>query len=142
MKVLFLSDIKGIGRRMEIKEVSDGYARNFLLPKKLAVVADAKHLTIKTEFEKKKTAHHIALEDMAKKLKKAEFSFRVKAGEKGEVFGSVSKDDIKKRLKDEGFTVTDIDLKKSLKGLGPHKVSLELGEGVQSEVVVTLTAQS
>lgn len=99
MKVIFLKDVKNVGKKFDVKNVSDGYARNFLFSQGLAKIAteeaikslEAQKAAALKEEEKNKSG----LIALAKNLESREFEFKVKTGEKGEVFGSVNKEDIK-----------------------------------------------
>ena len=110
MKVVFLADVKGQGKKDQIKEVSDGYARNFLLPKKLAVPADAKMMNeIKNKEASKQ--HKIDTEKaeakaLAEKLQKITVRITAQAGTDGRLYGSVTSKDIAEALaKQFGITV-------------------------------------
>ena len=137
-----LQDIKKLGRKMDVKEVSDGYARNFLIAKKLAVPADASALKMKAEMEKKEQellAKHSAA---ARKLKNEVLEFSVRAGNKGEVFGSVTAADITKALEAKGFSDFEVELGQSLRFLGEREVEVVFGRGIRDKVKVKLLPQS
>jgi len=142
MKVILLEDIRGLGKRNDVKEVSGGYARNFLLPKKLAEVATGAALKRMAELKSKMDAEHeklvTKLKAEAEKIKNEKLFFKVKTGEKGEVFGSVTARDIERELAERGIPETEAELKKPLKVLGEHTVEVNLGEGVKVEVSVLL----
>lgn len=137
MRVLLLSDVKGVGRRHEIKEVSDGYGRNFLIAKKLAIVADARAQQLKKDLDQKESALLEKHRRAAEAVKKIRVEFQVKTGDKGEVFGSVSQGEIKKALQMKGFEA-DVILGQPLKTLGTHSVTLNFGRGIKGEVKVEL----
>mgnify|MGYP001066690640 CR=1 FL=1 len=146
MKVILLQDIPKLGKKFEVKEVSDGYARNFLLPKKLAQIATQKALTQLKEkkalLEKKREEKIKNLEEIAKKLKEIKLDFALKEGDKKEIFGSVSKLEIIKSLKNKGFTEAEnweIKLERPLKTKGEHKVEINLGEGIKTEIKIEIT---
>lgn len=133
MKVIFLKDIKGVGKKFDVKNVSDGYARNFLFPQNLAKatteeviknIENQKKAAIKEEEETKNE-----LIVLAKNLENKEFEFKVKTGDKGEVFGSVTKNDIEKSIAVSGGI--EILLDKPIKKLGEHQVEVNLGKGVR-----------
>lgn len=140
MKVLLLQDVKGIGRKYDLKDVKDGYARNFLLPKKLAVVADAKSLKIKQEAENRARATIQHYQEAARRLENETLIFKVKTGAKGEVFGSVNKDDIQRALKEKGLEVGEIVLPHPLKKIGDHTVEVVIGGGIGAKVKVVLNS--
>lgn len=148
MRIIFLQDVQGVGRKFEIKEIKDGYARNFLLPRQLAAVATAEALKKlerqKEVWEKEKTLQLIRLKELAEGLKGKILEFELKTGTKGEVFGSVTASDIKKTLGND-FAGAKINLTKPLKELGEHAVSIDLGEarltggqGIKAEVKILI----
>lgn len=138
MQVLLLQDIKGLGRRFDIKEVKDGFARNFLFPKKLAVPADEQALKIKDAALKEKRHELAKYEALAARLKELTLEFKVRTGEHKEVFGSVKEADILKSLEAHGIAGGHVVLERPLKTLGEHKISVKFGEGVSGEVKVVL----
>lgn len=144
MKVIFLKDVKGVGRIDEVKNVSDGYARNFLFPQNLAKAAsssaikEAEHELAREHEEKEKVGSR--MEALEERTKSAPIIFAVKTGKHGEVFGSVTKDDIKKALEKEGFTGAAVELEKPLKSIGTRAVSYKL-EGVSGTITVEARPQ-
>lgn len=142
MKVILLADVRGVGRKSEVKEVSDGYAKNVLLPKKLAQFAapqDIQRLTEKKAAEEKQTAAEKArLLRLRDELHAKELFFKVKTGPKGEVFGSVNADMLRIALRGQGIEVERVDLPKPLKTLGAHEVPLSLGMGTKATIKTTL----
>jgi large subunit ribosomal protein L9 len=136
MKVILLQDVQGTGKQGEIKEVKDGYARNMLLPKGLAIEANKTNLTM-LEQKKAGAQHKIdvardAAEAMAKQLSGKVISVAVKAGEEGKLYGSVTAKDVAAALKQAGF---DIDKKKltvpgDIKNCGTYEAQAKLYSGV------------
>lgn len=133
MKVILLNDVKKVGKKGDVVEVSDGYGRNFLLKNHHAVLATKKGMEILDEENLQNTLHEKQLKSDAEKLKqeleKIELSFHVKSGENGKVFGSVSSKAIIDKLKSE-FNIV-IDKKKitghiALSALGYHDVEVNL----------------
>lgn len=142
MKVILQKDIPSLGDAGDVKEVSDGYARNYLLPRKLVIVADesskraAEHQKklIKVKKEKRKKQS----EKIAESLAGIELTLAVQVGEEGKLFGSVTAMDISKKLKEKGF---DIDKRKiviesPIKQEGEYNVKIKLDEGQSPEIKV------
>lgn len=140
MQVILLRDIKNLGKKHDIKNVSNGYARNFLIPQGLVKVADIKSkaqaLQIKSQEERARQKLIAELEGKAKELKSATLTFKLKAGDKGGVFGSISKKDIEKSLESRGIRNAKTDLEKPIKELGDRKIKVNLGERVITEITV------
>ncbi|MDP3015122.1 MAG: 50S ribosomal protein L9 [bacterium] len=140
MKIILLQDIKGFGKKFDVKNVANGYARNFLIPKGLAKIATdiavKKLETQKAGQEKEEQEAKIELEKIAKNLENQELEFTVKTGEKGEVFGSVSKNDIKTRITANIDKDVEVNLERPIKTLGEHQVEIDLGKGVKIKVNV------
>ena len=148
MKVILKADIKGVGRKDEVIEASDGYARNFLFPKNLAVEANkeniskwkAKQQSIQYQKQQEKEE---ALK-IAEKLSKISLRIKVKAGENGKIFGGVSSKEIADVLEKEYNINIDkkkIDLKETIKTLGQRIVEIRLFEGVIGKVRVDVLAE-
>lgn len=145
MKIIILQDIKGLGKKYDIKQVNDGYARNFLIARKLAKIATDKSIkeleAQKAIFEKEEKEIKIKLEILAKDLSEKEFQFTVKTGEKGEVFGSVNKDDIKTLITAninanyrEYLKDIKVNLERPIKILGEHQVKIDLGKEIKTKI--------
>lgn len=142
MLVILRENIDSLGRIGEVVKVSDGYARNFLLPRKLVVQADEKNLAAiehqKRQLEKKRMVQLQAAEGVAKKL--ADFSCTInrKVGENDKLFGSVSTSDIADALKASGFNVDkrSIQLDAPIKTLGVHSVTIKIEPEVSTTVKV------
>lgn len=147
MKVIFLQDVPKIGRKSEIKNVSDGYARNFLFPKDLAKAATdsaLKNLTADTvRQEEKRTAEQSGYRVSAQKLGTLSLNFEVKTGGKGKTFGSVTAQKIKDELKKHGIEVEKdwIDLPESIKSTGEKQVRIKFPQGVEGSVKVVIQAE-
>ena len=147
MKVILRSSIENLGRAGDIKDVADGYGRNYLLPKRLAVAATPAALK---EWEKckDKRAKLVAADvetakGLAGKLAGVKLSFTVPAGPEGKLFGSVGKSDILKSLKASGFSVpkTSVRLDDPIKMVGEHVVELRLQPEVSAKVTVSVVAR-
>lgn len=143
MKVILKADIKGVGKKNEVINASDGYARNFLFPKNLAVEANAENMS-KLQAQKDATQFRKDTEkedakQIAEKLTKIMVKVEVKAGENGKIFGGVSAKDIAENLEKQHNIKIDkkkIDLKETIKTLGIHNVDVKLYEGVAGKIKV------
>ena len=147
MKVILKQDIKGVGREGEIKEVKGGHARNFLLPRGLAVVADAGAIKNWARHRDKREERDRALradaEATAARLRELHLQIAVRAGEKNRLFGSVTNREIAELIGREGIEVDRhaIHLTEPIKTVGDHRVSVHLMPGVDAQVTVTVTPQ-
>ena len=141
MKVILLQDVRGVGKKYDIKDVSDGYARNFLILKKLAVPATGKAEHARKEFEEKEKHLLEHYKKLSEQLKNVALEFKVKVGSKKEVFGSITKEDIKKSIKQMAEFDGEVILPQPLKALGEHLVEINFGRGFRGQVKVTLSAQ-
>lgn len=142
MKVILLQDVKGTGKKNEIKEVSDGYARNCLFKKGLAKEAtsvEVNSLKIKKEAEDfHRAEEEKRLKEIAQKLKNQVVTCTVKAGEKGKIFGSVTSLEIANSLKAQGFDVDKhmINLPEPIKNLGNYNIEIRLMKGITAKLTV------
>jgi large subunit ribosomal protein L9 len=145
VRIILKAEVRGLGRPGDIKDVADGYARNFLLPKGLAIEAtggELKHLAQERQAEKmKKDRAHQDAEELAKRLADITLVFRLKAGEQGKTFGSVTTKEIAEALGKEAKSEIDktkIVLHEPLKSLGVHKVEVRLLPNVRADVTVAI----
>ncbi len=143
MKVILLDNIKGVGKKDEVINASDGYARNYLFPKKLAVEANTENMAKLNNKKEaalyKKDQEKQNAEELAKKLKGIMLKIKVKAGENGKIFGGVTSKEISDNLKTQyNFEVDKkkIELKETIKTLGSFNVSIKLFEGVTANLKV------
>ena len=143
MKVILLKDVKGTGKKGEVKEVSDGYAKNFLLPKKMAVVAD--NTNIKELNEKNKSKENKAQKEyeeaveLGDKMKEMNIEIYSKAGEGGRLFGSITAKEIAEQLKKQkGITVDKrkILLNEPIRVLGSRFVEIKIHQKVVTKIRV------
>ena len=148
MKVILKADIKGVGKKDQIIEASDGYARNFLLPKNLAVEANNENMSkLKSKNESKayqKEQEKEAAMKVADKLSKILLKMPVKAGENGKIFGGVSSKEIADSLEKEYQIKVDkkkIDLKETIKTLGVRTVDIKLFDGVIGKLKIDVLAK-
>lgn len=147
MKVILLSDIKGVGKKDQVIEASDGYARNFLFPKKLALEANSTNMNnLKAKQESnqyRKDVEKQEAQKIAEKLKGIMLKVRVKAGENGKIFGGVTSREIAEGLKKDYNIVIDkkkIMLADTVKTLGTITVDIKLYEGVTGKLKVDIIA--
>ena len=143
MKVILLSDIKGVGKKDEIINANDGYARNYLFPKKLAVEATAGNLgNLKSKQESNQYRKDVQKEEaikIASKLKDITLVIKVKAGENGKIFGGVTAKEISENLNSQYKIQIDkkkINLSETIKTLGTVNVDIKLYEGVAGKLKV------
>lgn len=140
MKIFLLKNVPKIGKAFDLKRVKPGYARNFLIPKKLAVPANEKNLKWRNkkikEQEKKNKEAFKKIEEIAKKIKKIEIEISEKAGLKGELFGKVSKKKILKELSVKGINIKEdnILLEKPISKIGKYRIKIRLGRDIESEL--------
>ena len=142
MKVILKQDVKGTGKKGDILEVSDGYAKNFLLKKGLAEQASSvaiNSLKIQKEAEERRRREEIkATRELAQKMDKSTVTISIRCGENGKVFGSVTSKEIAARLTDLGYEVDKkkILLKEPIKQAGEYNVEIRFMEGVSCKIVV------
>jgi large subunit ribosomal protein L9 len=147
MKVILRSDITNIGRQGEIKEVSAGFARNYLVPNNLVMEANAQNLKIwereKVKLEKQREAIVNKAKDLALKLEAAEFVVKVKIGDNGKIFGSVTTANIAKIFEEQGFEVSkrDILLSDSIKETGNYEISIRLHPEVIAKIKLNVSGE-
>ena len=148
MKVLFLKEVSGTAKPGDVKEVAPGYARNFLFPKHLAVVADDRvvdQIRKREEAARRRAEKELTeARDAAARLRKLTVTIYAKTGEGGRLFGSVTNSDVAQQLKREAGI--DIDKRKiaietPIKSLGPHEVSVELHPEITETLRVVVAAQ-
>ena len=147
MKVILKADIKGVGKKDEVVNASDGYARNFLFPKNLAVEANAENMSkLKAQNEATQFRKDTEKEEAKKtseKLTKIMVKVQVKAGENGKIFGGVSAKDISENLEKQHNIKIDkkkIDLKETIKTLGVHNIDVKLYEGVSGKIKIDVVS--
>ena len=145
MKVILTQDVKSLGKKGQVIDASDGYARNFLLPKKIAVLADAANMNeLKTKQEAnkyKKDMSMAAAKEVAEKMKNFQITFKLKAGENGKIFGSVTSKDIADELNKKYYVEVDkkkVMLDDSIKNLGVYNVEIKLFEGISGTLKVNV----
>ncbi len=145
MKVILTQDVKGVGKKDQILEVNDGYARNFLIPKKLGVQASTANLALlkskQDSRDFKKQEEKKEAEQIKEKLEKIRLDIKVKSGENGKIFGGVTSKEISDILKDKYSINIDkkkIELKETIKIVGITTVDIKLFEGIIGKVKVNV----
>ena len=146
MKVILQQDVRGQGKKGQLVDVSDGYARNFLLPKKLAVIATAENLNTMKQQEKARKAQEAAekaeAEALSKKLEGLMVKIPAKAGEGGRLFGAVTAKEISEALSAQhgvDIAKTKLVLEEPIKACGGYQVKAKLGYEVTGTVNVMVT---
>lgn len=148
MKVILLQDVKGQGKQGEVKNVSEGYARNFLLPRKLAIEAnDANMNQLKEKWQAKerKEAQDLAhAQDLKRRLEELKVVLHTHAGEGGRLFGAVTTKHIGDALHEQGVQVDrrKIVLSEPIKSLGGHQVEVKLHPEVTARLAVFVEAET
>lgn len=145
MKVLLLEDVKDLGKAGDIKDVADGYARNYLIPRKLATGATQQNIkqveqqreaVLRREAKKERELH-----DLAKRIDEIEVRFPVRVGEQDRLYGSITAGDIAKEVSEKLGQEVDrhrIDLEEPLRELGTFRVPIRLGKGAVGNVSVVV----
>jgi len=148
MRVIFLKDVKGVGRTGDVKAVKDGYARNFLIPKGVArpaTEANVEDLSSQIESSRESLdalqAYFVELQQASLK---SPLVFTVKVGERGEVFSSVSSEEVKERLVKEYPRLKEAHIKieaDHIRELGRHQVDVDLGRGIKGSILIEVEPQ-
>lgn len=143
MKVIILKDTRGVGRRGDIKEIPNGYARNFLIPRHLAKAATEEAInemkSEKQNMEKHIEALKLKLSHIQNILNESPLVFRVKVGDDDKVFGSVGKKDVELKLSElEPETMIEAHLLQSVKTLGEKEIEISLGSEVKGKIKIRL----
>jgi len=148
MRVVFLDDVDGVARAGEVKNVADGFARNFLLPRKLAAAAttttmqqaDAKAKAIAKEEEKRDAAAQVVVD----KISGSPIVLKAKAGEEGRLFGSITASDIAEAINARGAAGVEhrqVQLEAPIKQLGSQEVVVSLTRNVKATVTIEVEAE-
>lgn len=146
MKVILLQDVENLGKKWELKEVADGYARNFLIPQKLVKPAtpaeseEAERLRAQEEARAQKELEKV--EGFVSKLDGYELKIRASVGDEGQLYASINSKKISSALEEEGFSVSEkqIKLAESIKELGEFLVTIEFDHGLEAEIRVVVEA--
>lgn len=148
MEVILREDVPALGMVGDVVKVKPGFARNYLLPRGLAVVADRRNIGV-LEHQKrlaadKRERDRRQAEGAAQKLSSLRLTINARAGEEGKLFGSVTNLDIERALSDQGFTVERrrIRLDEPIKAVGEYVVAVHLGAGVDAHVTVVVQSEA
>lgn len=147
MRVILLQEVENLGPKFDVKEVSDGYARNFLIPRKLAIIATSRALEelkirkISEEKKMKKTIENI--QELKDKLKGLEILVKVKANEAGHLFGAIDERIIAGELNKQGYGVKpeNVILEEHIKQLGDYKVMIKFFDKVETKILLKVEAE-
>ncbi len=148
MKIVFLKRVPGKGEKDQVKDIADGYARNFLIPQGFAAPATAERLR---RLEAERQAHETEdsatvkrLTELGRNLEAATLVFTLKGDDQGSVFGSINKDQILKALREQGLATHDrveIALEHPLKAFGDHKVKVNFHKGIEATLNVRVSRE-
>lgn len=146
-KLLLLEDVDGLGRSGDVATAKAGFIRNYLLPKKKAVIADKETLKmqarLKEEREKQAVIDRRAAEEMASRLVDFVLTTSVKVDPEGKLYGSVNALDIANLMSEKGFSLErrNVLLPQAIKSTGSHKINLRLKEGILASIVLEIKAE-
>lgn len=147
MKVLLLTDVRGTGKKGEIKEVADGYAQNFLLKTGKARKADNSAIS-ENKIKQSANDYHKEMERqeavaLGEKIKGCKLIAKIKCGENGKTFGSINPKEISELLKNKGFDVDKrkIDLKEPIKTIGSYEIVIKLHPQVSTKVMLSVVGE-
>ncbi len=149
MKVILLQDVEGLGKAGDLKDVANGYARNFLLPRRLAAGATPALLANHQQriaAEQRKHEKEVDLkQQQAERLGQVSLTFRARAGKQGRLYGSITSQDIATGLREsEGITIDRrmIDLSDPIRTLGTFKVPIKVAQKLEPEITVNVVSES
>lgn len=144
MKVILTKDVKDVGKTGDLVNVSEGFARNFLFPRKMASEATEKRVKewehLKRVAEAKKKKAMAERQELLNKISGASLSFKLAAGDNDKLFGTVTTTDISKELQKQGHSVDrrDIHLEEPIKVLGSHKAIIRYSEGMEAKIQINV----
>ena len=145
MKVIFLQDVPQVAQAGQIKEVADGYARNYLIPRKLAALAQSQAVSqVESKVKKLEIRLTAEMQEVASQLEGKEISLKAKAGAKDKLYGSITSADIAAELKNVTGLEIDkrkIELEEPIRQLGSYEITLKLGKDIAPKIKVTVTEE-
>ncbi len=145
MKVIFLQNVEGVAQKNEIKNVAQGFARNFLIPRGLAIAAtkyNLKQFQQREQVKLEKTEQElISVQDLVSKIDGLELDIPVKVNKEGKIFGSIQAIKIANALNQKGFKIkkTQIKLESPIKEIGEYQVKVDFPHKLEAEIVVLIT---
>lgn len=148
MKVILLQDVENMGKKFDVKEVADGYARNFLIPKKLAQLASKQALEwadMQRNIQGQKAEEELkSMQESASQLDDLEVTISVKVGEEGQLFEAIGAQKIADSIKAMGFAIKkeQIQLEEPLKETGEFPVKVNLEHNLEAEIRVIITEEA
>lgn len=149
MKVIFIKDVRGMGKKHEVKEVADGYARNFLIARGLAEAGTAAALArltaLKAHMDKDAHEEMKRLHELKRIIESRHLEFHLKTDEHGKVFGSVTKEMILKAMREHDWLTkerVEITLDHPLKQIGDHQVVVDLKHGLTANLKVVIRSEA
>ena len=143
MKIILIQDVKNLGKKGDIKEVAEGYAQNFLLPKKLAILATEDVVKIaqaeKEKAVKEENIKNQELRNLVDQLKNKQITLLAKE-KGGKLFGSISAKDIAEELKNQGLNISEefIIIKEAIKKVGEYKIGIKLSKEIETSLSVSV----
>ncbi len=144
MKIILLKDVPKVGKKNEVRDVSDGYAKNFLIAKGLAKRATSDEIknleSKKQKLEEENKNQKEKMMALAKELGDEPLVFNVKTGKKGELFASIGKKDIQGELKKKGAEA-EVELEKPMKAVGDYQAEVDLGFGIKTKISIKIVAE-
>jgi large subunit ribosomal protein L9 len=144
MRVVFLQDVPRVAKAGEIKEVANGYARNFLIPRKLALLANPQAISQLETRERPKTTEDTELTALAQQIEGKEVNIKAKAGAKDRLYGSITSADIAAELSKSTGLVIDkrkIELEEPIRHLGSYEVAIRLAKDIVPKIRVSVTEE-
>ncbi len=147
MRIILLQDVESLGKKFEIKEVSGGYGRNFLLKNNLARIATKEDFSLAQKKQEKEKNRIIEEQQekkaIAEKINGTQLEIMVKTGEKGQLFESISKQKIAEKLQELGHHIEEeqIELKDPIKSLGDFPVKIKFAEDVKAQITLNIKAE-
>lgn len=148
MRVILLKEIQALGKPGEVKRVKDGYARNFLIPRGLAKPATDANIASRSKLAAEEARREVkaraSWQELAERLKGVELRFALKMGDRDKAFGSVTSQDIKEKLADQGIEIKTewINLTEHIRTAGAHTAAIRFPYGITAEVKIVVETET